>query len=84
MGKPMGMMGNTKRPTRYRNASYQNFLERKTGLEPATLTLAKKKRPDCSVVPPTPDFTVRLEALRSCAVQSNPRCVGKMLENLNG
>ena len=41
MGKPMGMMGNTKRPTRYRNASYQDFLERKTGLEPATLTLAR-------------------------------------------
>ena len=44
MGKPMGMMGNTKRPTRRPTSSYQVFLERKTGLEPATLTLAKSDR----------------------------------------
>ena len=41
MGKPMGMMGNTKRPTCCRTVSYQGFMERKTGLEPATLTLAR-------------------------------------------
>jgi hypothetical protein len=56
----------------------RTLLERKTGLEPATLTLAKA--PDHRVVLQTPDFTAYFEVLRSYAVQSNPRCVGKMLE----
>src|SRR5688500_12590132 len=55
-------------------------MERKTGLEPATLTLAMS--PHVRTAEEMPDFTGGFEALRSPAVQSNRRCVGRMLENL--
>ena len=43
MGNPMGMMGNLQPTDGDRSTLTSNSMERTTGFEPATLTLAKKR-----------------------------------------
>jgi hypothetical protein len=43
-GQMMGTMGNPRRPENLEIGLYRGGLERTTGFEPATLTLAKRKR----------------------------------------
>ena len=51
MGNPMGMMGNAAAHRRRRQHHEQDFLERTTGFEPATLTLARLWFPSAESVP---------------------------------